>query len=156
MKLESLIKKLTELVEPIAEGLGYELYHLEYVKEDGEHYLRIYINKENSEEGISLSDCEKVSRPVSDMLDVEDPISDSYFLEVSSPGLNRFLHKDKHLTKVIGSEVLVKLLKSFEGNKTFKGKLDSFTEEEIIIKINDEEYKIPRDIIKSINLEGEI
>jgi ribosome maturation factor RimP len=156
MKLEVLIKKLTELIEPIVEGLGYELYHIEYVKEDGEQYLRIYIDKEDNENGISLLDCENVSRPVSDMLDVEDPITEGYFLEVSSPGLNRFLHKDKHLSKVIGSEVLVKLLKAMLDKKTFKGNLVAFDDKEIIIKNNDEEYKIPRDIIKTINLEGEL
>lgn len=153
MNLEVLIGKVTELIAPIVDELGYELYHIEYVKENGEFYLRIYIDKET---GITLEDCEKVSRPVSDLLDAKDPISESYYLEVSSPGLNRTLYTDKHLSKNIGNEVAVKLGKSIDGKKLLKGSLLGFTEIEVKISIDNEEIVIPREKIKAINLEGEL
>jgi ribosome maturation factor RimP len=153
MKLDVLIENLTELIAPIVDELGYELYHIEYVKENGEYYLRIYIDNET---GITLEDCEKVSRPVSDILDVKDPITDSYYLEVSSPGLNRNLYSDKHLNRYIGSEVAIKLGKPIEGKKLLKGSLAGFTESEVNISVDGNEIGIPRDKIKAINLEGEL
>lgn len=153
MKLEVLIEKVKDIIAPIVDGLGYELYHIEYVRENGEYYLRIYID---NEAGITLDDCEKVSRPISDKLDEKDPISDSYYLEVSSPGLNRYLYTDKHLNKYIDSEVAVKLIKPVDGKKLIKGNLAGFNESEVAIKINDEEIGVPKDKIKSINLEGEL
>lgn len=153
MNREILIENTRKLVEPIIDELGYEFYHIEYVKEDNENFLRIYIDSPN---GISLEDCEKVSRPVSDMLDVKDPIPDSYYLEVSSPGINRGLYTDKHLEKYQGQLISVKLTSNFEGKKIIKGTLLNHTEEEIIIKDDDKELHVPRKKIKSINLEGEL
>lgn len=153
MKLEALIEKLNELIAPIVQELNYELYHIEYIKENGEYYLRIYID---NDKGITLEDCEKVSRPVSDILDVKDPISDSYYLEVSSPGINRYLYNDNHLNKYQGYVVEVKLSKPLEGEKVFKGILKDHNDSEISLNINNEEKIIPRDKIKSINLQGEL
>ena len=104
MKKEQLVADLEALCAPIVKEKGYDLYHIEYVKENNEYYLRLYIEK--SEERISLRDCEIVSRALSDMLDIEDPIKDAYFLEVSSPGLNRRLHSDEHFNRFIGKEFL--------------------------------------------------
>ncbi len=153
MKKDMVIEKVERLVEPITSELNYELYYVEYVKENGEFYLRIYIAKED--ESISLSDCETVSRRVSDMLDTEDPIDGSYYLEVSSPGLNRGLYKEEHFKKVIGSEVLIKLNSSLNGSKNIKGILKEVESEFIIVQA-ETEIKIPKDKIKSANLEGEI
>lgn len=94
MKVDALLETIDQLVRPIAEELKYEIYHIEYVKENGEYYLRIYIDKDG---GITLSDCEALSRRVSDVMDEKDPIKEAYFLEVSSPGLNRGLFTDDHL-----------------------------------------------------------
>ena len=105
MKKEQLVADLEALCAPIVKEKGYDLYHIEYVKENNEYYLRLYIEK--PEERISLRDCEIVSRALSDMLDIEDPIKDAYFLEVSSPGLNRRLHSDEHFNRFIGKEVFV-------------------------------------------------
>ena len=91
MKVDALLETIDQLVRPIAEELNYEIYHIEYVKENGEYYLRIYIDKDG---GIALSDCEALSRRVSDVMDEKDPIKEAYFLEVSSPGLNRTLLGD--------------------------------------------------------------
>ncbi|MBU3208321.1 ribosome maturation factor RimP [Clostridium algidicarnis] len=153
MKLNPLIENLDLLIRPIVEDKGYEMYYLEFVKDDGENYLRVYIESEN---GISLEDCEKVSRPISTMLDEKDPIAESYYLEVSSPGLNRSLHTEKHYEYSINKEVLVRLNKKLNDNKLYKGTLVSFDNENIVLSIEDEVLSIPRDIIKAMNIEGEI
>lgn len=150
MNKDTLIDKLMELVKPITEQLNYELYHLEYVKEDQDNYLRIYIEKEDG--GISLTDCEKVSRAVSEILDVEDPISDPYYLEVSSPGINRILCADKHFERYIGSDVLVEISGLLNGKKKFEGELLGFSSEELKIKCQDEELSITRDKVSSVSL----
>ena len=152
MDKNALVEKLEELVKPIADELNYELYYIEYIKENGDFYLRIYIDKP---EGISLNDCEALSRRVSDMLDVEDPISDSYYLEVSSPGLNRGLYKDEHFKKYIGKEVFVKFTGSLSGHKNIKGILKAVDEESITVE-GEVELNIPKSKIKSANLDGEI
>lgn len=152
MKVNALVEQIAEIVKPIAEELSYDIYHIEYVKESGEYYLRIYIEKDG---GVSLNDCETLSRRVSDVLDEKDPITDAYFLEVSSPGLNRTLFTNEHYTRFIGNEVLVKLAKAVEGTKTIKGILKENNESSITVE-GAEEINIPKDKIKSINLEGEI
>jgi len=152
MKMDLLIKKLMETVVPIVTALNYELYHMEYVKEAGEYYLRIYIDSEN---GISFEDCEKVSRRISEALDENDPIEDAYYLEVSSPGIERGLYTDKHFEKYIGSEVNVKLNKLFEGKRSLKGKLIRFDAESITVEVEAVEISIPRDTIKSVNISFE-
>lgn len=152
MKNDILVDKLSQLIEPIVEQLNYELYHVEYIREQNENYLRVYIDKV---EGISLEDCEKVSRKLSDMLDEEDPISDSYYLEVSSPGIERILYNDKHLQKYLNHLVTVKLSKLFEGNRKYEGKLLNFSTESIEIEDEDTAISIPRNKIKRIILKGE-
>lgn len=153
MKKDIVAEKIEELVRPITEDLMYELYHVEYVKENGDFYLRIYIDKESGR--ISLDDCEAVSRRVSDLLDTEDPIKEAYYLEVSSPGLNRGLYKEEHFRKFIGREVLVKLTSAINGSKSIKGILKEVLEGSIVVQ-GETEVEIPEDKIKSANLEGEI
>ena len=154
MKVESLIKEIYGIVEPMANELNLEIYHIEYVKENGEYYLRIYIDKDG---GIFLSDCEALSRRVSDVLDEVDPIKEAYFLEVSSPGFNRRLFTNDHYVKFVGREVLVRLTKALDGNKNFKGILKEVNEDNIIVELEGEKLQtIPKDKIKSTTLEGEI
>ncbi len=154
MKIDVLIEKIYQLVRPVADELKYEIYHIEYVKENGEYYLRIYIDKDG---GITLTDCEKLSRRVSDIMDEEDPISEAYFLEVSSPGLNRGLFTEEHYKKQIGKEVLIRFVKSFEGRKNVKGLLKEVNEDAIVIEMEENNmFTVPKDKIKSANLEGEI
>lgn len=152
MKVDALIEKIYQLVRPVADELKYEIYHIEYVKENGEYYLRIYIDKDG---GISLTDCESLSRRVSDIMDEEDPIPVAYFLEVSSPGLNRGLFIDEHYKKQIGKEVLVRFTKALGGRKNVKGILKEVKEDSIVIEA-DSLVEVPKDKIKSANLEGEI
>ena len=152
MKVDALIEKIYQLVRPVADELNYEIYHIEYVKENGEYYLRIYIDKEG---GISLTDCESLSRRVSDIMGEEDPISVAYFLEVSSPGLNRGLFTDEHYKKQIGKEVLVRFTKALGGRKNVKGILKEVKENSVVVEA-DTLVEVPKDKIKSANLEGEI
>ena len=153
MKKNVLIEKIEELVKPIISELLYELYYVEYIKENGEFYLRIYIDKKDDR--ISLDDCVAVSRRVSEILDTEDPIEEAYYLEVSSPGLNRGLYKEEHFKKFIGREVLVKLTSSINGTKSVKGILKDVLEDSIVVEA-ETEVKILKDKIKFANLEGEI
>ena len=153
MKVDALLETINQLVKPVAEELDYEIYHIEYVKENGEYYLRIYIDKDGG--GITLSDCEALSRRVSDIMDEKDPISVAYFLEVSSPGLNRGLFTDDHFKRQIGKEVMIRFTKSLNGIKNIKGILKEVNDESVIVE-SDELVTIPKDKIKSANLEGEI
>ena len=152
MKNDALVTQIYEMVKPIADELNYEIYHVEYVKENGEYYLRIYIEKEG---GITLSDWEALSRRVSDLMDEKDPIPEAYFLEVSSPGLNRTLFTEAHYKRFVGREVMVKLAKAIDGKKSVKGILKEVNEENIIIEA-DTLISIPKEKIKSANIEGEI
>ena len=152
MKIDALVNQIYEMVKPIADELNYQIYHIEYVKENGEFYLRIYIEKEG---GITLSDCEALSRRVSDVMDEKDPIADPYFLEVSSPGLNRTIFTEEHYKRFIGREVMVRFTKAIDGKKNAKGILKEVNEDNIIVEA-DTLISIPKEKIKSANIEGEI
>ena len=139
-KVESIIK------DPI-EKLGYELYDVEYAKEAKNFFLRVYID---SPKGISLNDCEAVSNEINNLLDKANVISEQYFLEVSSPGIEKVLRKDIHLQKNIGELIEVKLFKKDDyGNKLYEGALKQFNEKEIIIE-TEEEITIDRKNIAQI------
>lgn len=142
------IEQKTELLveEPIR-NLGYELYDVEYIKEGKDYFLRIYIDSKN---GINLDDCEKVSNVVTELLDKDDYIVEQYFLEISSPGIERILKKDKHLNDNIGANIQVKLFKPLNGQKQFIGTLDKFDENEITIGSNNTQLNIDRKNIAQI------
>ena len=150
MKIDGLLKEVEPIVNNIVENMNYELYHLEYVKENGEYYLRIYIDTPS---GISLQDCEKVSRAVSVALDEKDPIKDQYYLEISSPGINRFLYTEKHFLDNINKKVKINTIKPIEGKKVMMGILEHYDSEEIIALIDNKPISIPLDKIKSVNIE---
>ena len=140
-------EKVEQLVQDPIEKLGYSLYDVEYVKEGPEYYLRIYIDKES---GIDLNDCEKVSNEINEILDKADYIKEQYYLEVSSPGIERKLRKDKHLEQNISKNVEIKLFKKDNnGKKEYTGKLKAFNQEEIIIE-TDKEIAIERKNIAQI------
>ncbi|GAA0176883.1 ribosome maturation factor RimP [Clostridium sediminicola] len=145
-------KELFDKIENLVLNLGYLFYYVEYVKEQNDNYLRVYIDNEN---GIALDDCTKVSKQVSILLDELDPINESYYLEVSSPGIERVLFNNKHLEMYTGNDVTIKLSKIFNGKKTFEGELLSFDEESISIKSKGSKVSIPRERIKKIVLKVE-
>jgi ribosome maturation factor RimP len=150
-KREAYESQTEKLLEPIAQQAGVEIYDVEFVKEGRDYYLRAYLDKP---EGICISDCETVSRALSDALDREDFIPEAYILEVSSPGLGRALKKDKHLTKSIGKEVEIKLYQPAEdlGGKEFSGILESFRNEDITIATESGTITFPRANISQIRL----
>ena len=146
--MASIEEKVTKLVEPIIENLGYELYDVEYAKEGKNYFLRIFID---NEKGIDLNDCEKVNDSITDILDKENYIKEQYFLEISSPGIERVLRKDKHLEKNIGEEVTIKLFKKDEnGKKEYLGKLKDFNQEKIVIEQEQNDINIERKHISQI------
>lgn len=140
-------EKVEELIKDKIENIGYSLYDVEYAKEGPNYYLRIYID---SPKGIDLNDCEKVSNEINDVLDEANYIKEQYYLEVSSPGIERILRKDNHLEQNIGNQIEVKLFKKDEkGNKSYIGKLKAFDAETVTIETT-EEIKIERKNIAQI------
>lgn len=142
-------QKIEELIQKKVAKLGYELYDIEYVKEGKEYYLRIYIDKPD---GIDLEDCEKVSNGINEMIDTADLIDKQYFLEVSSPGIERKLTRDKHLKDNIGKNVEVKLFKSLQNTKRLEGVLKKYDTNNLKIEIENNEIEIDRKNISTIRL----
>lgn len=138
-----------ELLQPIAEANGVSIYDVEYVKEGGTYYLRAFIDKS---EGVTILDCENVSRALSDVLDREDFIPNAYTLEVSSPGLGRSLKKDRHLAASIGQEVELKLFKPEGQRKEFAGVLQSFDVDSVTILEGEATQTFQRSAIAVIRL----
>lgn len=149
-------QKTESLLMPIVNEHGFELVDVEYVKEGGNYFLRAYIDKPG---GITIDDCETVSRALSDELDKDDFIEDAYILEVSSPGLGRPLKKDKDFERHMGADVEVKLYKAIKdedhplkGEKTFAGMLIGYDATSVEIKTGDTTCKIDRADIALIRL----
>ena len=117
--MSKLEEKVEELVTPKINSIGYRVYDVMYVKEGKDNYLRIFID---NDEGISLNDCEKVNDAITDMLDEANYIKDQYFLEISSPGVERNIRKNEHLQESLGMEITVKLFKPIEKKKEYNGK----------------------------------
>ena len=137
-------EKVEKLLKLVIEENGYELYDVEYAKEGKNYFLRIYIDKPD---GIDLKDCEKVNDLINELLDKADYIKEQYFLEVSSPGIERNLRKEKHLEQNIGNEVYIKLFqKNQDGKKEYQGILKEFDSEYIML----DDLKIERKNISQI------
>ena len=130
----NIAKKVAELAKPIAQSFKVNIWDVEYKKEGADFYLRIFIDKEG---GVDIDDCEKVSRALDSVLDEKDFISQNYYLEVSSPGIERELKTPEHFEQYIGNEVSVSLYKPFEGGKSYKGILQEQKDGNIYIKIDD-------------------
>ncbi len=142
-------EELTKLLEPAVEQLGYELSDLE-VKVGGRHgVIRLFIDKAD---GVGLEDCETVSRQVSALLDVEDPVPGHYVLEVSSPGLDRRLTKVEHFERFMGEDIRVKLRIPLSGRVNFRGALRAVDEENIEVEVDGESHRLPIATIQSARL----
>lgn len=139
-KVEKLISK------PITE-LGYNLYDVHYVKEGSDYFLRVFIEHEN---GITLDDCEKVTHAINDILDEANYIKEQYFLEVSSTGVEKLLRKDRHLQENIGQQISIKLFKSINNSKEFIGELLEYDDNNLKLKLENEEIEIERKNISVI------
>lgn len=135
-KKETYEQKAEELLMPLIEQNQFELVDVEYVKEAGNWYLRAYIDKPG---GITVDDCEVISRAFSDLLDIHDFIDDAYILEVSSPGLGRPLRKDKDFERSLGEEVDIKTYKPINHQKDFTGILKEYDKQKIVIELENGE-----------------
>ncbi len=145
-------QQLIELLEPPLEALGYELVDLE-TRTSGDGLLRIYID---SETGIDLEDCERVSHQISAVLDVEDPLPGRYALEVSSPGINRPLRKREHFERHRDEVVKVRLERARDGRRNFKGRLVSVSDDEIVVEIDTERFELALADVQSAQLVAEL
>ncbi len=133
------IEQLTELLKPAAEALGYEFVGIEYVGQGVHSILRVYIDHEN---GISVDDCTKVSHQASGILEVEDPISSQYTLEVSSPGLERPLFILSHFEKVVGQQINIRCHIGVDGRRKFKGELNKVDGQHLLVTVDNQSYEI--------------
>lgn len=125
------LTNIKNIAESVTDSLNYELVDVEFIKEHSDYYLRVYIYKEN---GVSLDDCQNVSELLSEKLDIEDPIDVAYYLEVSSPGLDRPLKTDKDLERNLGKEIEISLYKPLNGMKKIEGILENYNNNDLIVK----------------------
>lgn len=142
-------QEVIELLNPIIEGKGIYLWDIEFKKEGPSYVLRIFLDKDG---GIGISDCEEVSRALSDVLDAADPIPQEYMLEVSSAGLDRAIKYDFHFDKCMGKNVDVKLFAAIDGMKEFTAKLAGHDGENVKLETDGSEMSLPKNKISSIRL----
>ena len=140
---------VSALALPVVESAGCSLWDVEYVKEAGAWFLRVYIDREG---GVSIDDCEAVSRPLSDLLDEADPIEGSYTFEVSSAGADRALKKPEHFAKYLGAEVEVKLYRPREGRKELVGTLKDYRDGDVVLESGGAETVLTRQEIALVRL----
>lgn len=150
-------KKITAVAEELLTDFlaveGYELYNLEFIKEGKDWFLRVYIDKPETEGYIGTEDCEKVSRFLSEKLDEEDPIEQNYYLEVSSPGMDRELIKPEHYKRYTGCEVEIKLYRGKDGTKNIRGTLVNFSDDRVQVRDQDgKEWELQLDEIAKTKL----
>ena len=141
--------ELTALIEPAIESLGYELSDIELKLGGRDGFLRVFIDRSD---GIDVEDCQSVSRQVSAILDVEDPLPGNYVLEVSSPGLDRTLTKPAHFQRFMGKDVRIKLRFPLDGRRNFRGALRSADKEKIEVEVDGESHSLPLATIESARL----
>ncbi len=149
---DKLAEKIQEKALPIIRELGYDLADMELVKEGANWYLRFFIEHLDAEQIVDIDDCQKVSERLSDWLDETDPIPQAYFLEVSSPGIERPLKKEQDFIRFKGSLVEVSLFAPFQGKKTYVGSLGDVSDKELILGQDDRDLTIPREMIANIHL----
>lgn len=142
-------EQLYELVEPVATSLGCVLWGLEYLTQGRQSTVRIFIEKED---GVTLEDCERVSRQVSSVFDVEDPLAEHYTLEVSSPGMDRALYTRDQYALYLGEQVALKLRSPIDGRRKFKGTLRALEDQNVLVVVDDQEYLLPFVAIEKANI----
>lgn len=144
-------QKIYDLVAPIVNGLGYLIWDVRYEKEGANWYLRIFIDSET--DTISINDCEKVTGPISDMLDEKDPITQSYILEISSAGLEADLVRESHFDACIGCEVRARGIRPFEdGSRELVGILQDWNKETVTLAVGDMQYELAMNALAFVKL----
>ena len=147
--MNSSVTLVTELIDTTIQALGLDLWGVELLQQGKYSLLRIYIERE---EGVTIEDCEKVSRQVSALLDVEDPIAGEYTLEVSSPGMDRPLFSIEHYSQYVGSEVDLKLRRPLDGRRKFKGQIIKVSGDIVSLLVEDSEYDLEFSDIEKANI----
>ncbi|MBB1517878.1 MULTISPECIES: ribosome maturation factor RimP [Pseudomonadaceae] len=147
--MSSKLEQLQALLAPVVESLGYECWGVEFLSQGRHSLLRVYIDQAD---GVLVEDCEKVSRQISGVLDVEDPIASEYTLEVSSPGMDRPLFTLEQFAKHVGEQVKIKLRSPFDGRRNFQGLLRGVEEQDVVVLVDDHEYLLPIDLIDKANI----
>lgn len=145
-------KELEEMLKPLIDDLGYELWGCEYLSQGKHSLLRLYIDKED---GINLEDCERVSKQVSAFLDVEDPIPGNYSLEISSPGIPRPIFNNDQYSLYLGQDIKIKLFKPINGSRKFSGTIIKVSDEILTLKVGEEKLDVQFSNIVKANLIGE-
>ncbi|MDZ7790690.1 MAG: ribosome maturation factor RimP [Xanthomonadales bacterium] len=146
--------KLQALLAPLVEDLGYEFVGIEYQSNPKNRVIRLYIDR--PEVGIGIEDCERVSREVSALLDVEDPVSGQYTLEVSSPGIERPLFTGAHFERFVGEVAKVMLAIPMDGRRKFKGLIVGADEEQVVLEVDGERYTLTVADIQRANLAPDV
>jgi ribosome maturation factor RimP len=149
VQVSSKLEQLQALLAPVVVALGYECWGIEFSAQGRHSMLRVYIDKEG---GVLVDDCAIVSRQISGVLDVEDPISSEYTLEVSSPGMERPLFTIEQFAAFAGEQVKIKLRSPFEGRRNFQGLLRGVEEQDVVVQVDDHEYLLPIDLIDKANI----
>lgn len=143
------IAAITELIEPTVQALGLELWGIEHIQQGKFSLLRIYIERD---EGVAIEHCEQVSRQVSALLDVEDPITGEYTLEVSSPGVDRPLFFVRQFEQYVGNEVKIRLRSQVQGRRKFKGIIKKVEGNNIIVTVDGEDYELGHADVDKANI----
>jgi ribosome maturation factor RimP len=146
-------QQLQELLEPTVEALGYELWGVEYLSQGRHTVLRLYIERE---QGITVDDCAAVSEQASSVLDVEDPITGEYTLEVSSPGMDRLLFRLEQYPAYVGEVLEVRLRTAFEGRRKYKGVLKGIEGDEVVVQVDDHEFLLPHSAIDKARIQPRV
>lgn len=144
-------ERIRDIVKPVIEALGCQLWGMEFLGQGRHSLLRIYLDKPG---GVNIEDCAEVSRQLSAVLDVEDPISTEYTLEVSSPGLDRMLFTLDQYRDYVGSQVKLRLSENFEGRRNFAGRLDEVLEDEVALVSGEDRYVFPFELIEKAQLQA--
>jgi ribosome maturation factor RimP len=145
----SIVSNITGLIEPILDEIGYELVDVEYVSKYGRWVLRIFIDKED---GVTITDCAYVSEELGDLIDIQEIIDHEYVLEVSSPGLNRSLKKEKDFMRAVGRKIKVSLIRPVNGRRNFTGYLKQFQSQTLYLEIDGKQIILPWQDIDRANL----
>lgn len=147
--MSSKLEQLQALLAPVVEALGYQCWGIEFISQGRHSLLRVYIDHVD---GILIDDCEKVSRQISAVLDVEDPVSGEYTLEVSSPGMDRPLFTLEQFAAHAGEQVKIRLRAPYEGRRNFQGLLRGVEEQDVVVQVDQHEYLLPVDSIDKANI----
>ena len=147
--MTSKLEQLQDILTPVIEALGYQCWGIEYIAQGRHSLLRVYIDHDN---GIFIDDCETVSRQLSAVLDVEDPISAEYTLEVSSPGMDRPLFTLEQFAAFVGEQVKIRLRSPVEERRNFQGLIRSVEDQDVVVQVDEYEYLLPIDLIEKANI----